>query len=170
MATNKEFELKGRLKDFFENYISFIDENDFDSFYEKAKAYLLSADVGKLTYALYQSDINPLHYVTSIHYAMFCNQYTLCNGSFVIPENIRRILTKSFEDCWSMTTLHLPNSLEFIGRNCFSGCDMLDRIYYHGTAEDWINKVSRAVGWDTGLRSGCDVISYTYGEVLYTKE
>lgn len=37
MGNDKEFELKGRLKDFFEDYISFIDENNFDEFYEKAK-------------------------------------------------------------------------------------------------------------------------------------
>lgn len=170
MGNDKEFELRGRLKDFFEDYISFIDENDFDEFYKKAKGQLLSGDVGKLTYALYSSDINPLPYVTSIHYSMFCNQNTLCDGSFVIPENIKQILTRSFENCWSMSTLHLPNSLEFIDRNCFSGCDMLDRIYYHGTAEDWINKVSRAVSWDYGLRPGCDIISYIDGEVLYIKE
>ena len=158
------------IQDFIEKHIDLIDKNAFDEFYETAKSQLLSGQIGKLTYVLYSSDIDPLPYVTSVHYSMFCNQHTLCDGSFVIPENIENILARSFENCSSMTTLHLPNSLEYIDKSCFLGCDMLDRIYYHGTAEDWKNKVSRAIRWDFGLKPGCDVISYIDGEVIYTKK
>ena len=165
-----EKELSLPVLGFIETNIDLINMNDFDSLYYKANTQLVMNLVGELTYAFYASNINFLPFITTIHSNMFYGLNKICDGVFMIPENIKTIEKFAFAKCYSTKTLHLPKSLIFIAKLAFYDCSSLKTIYYHGTAENWRNDVSRQVYWDEGLPFGCMIISYIDGEVLYTKK
>ena len=165
-----EKELSLPVSRFIETNIDLISMNDFDSLYYKANIQLVMDQVAELTYAFYASNINFLPLITAIHSNMFYGLNKICDGVFMIPENIKTIESFAFAKCYSTKTLHLPRSLIFIAKQAFYQCSSLKTIYYHGTAENWRDDVSRQVYWDDGLPPGCDVVSYIDGEVLYTKK
>ena len=66
-------------------------------------------------------------------------------GAFMSCENLKVIMLPSklkliSPQCFmesGIEELFLPNSLEAISANAFSGCKKLNKIYYKGTMEDW---------------------------------
>lgn len=57
----------------------------------------------------------------------------------VIPEYVRKIDDWAFAQCTRLRTIILPNGIEYIGRNIFAGCDMLERISVYGLNEAYDN-------------------------------
>ncbi len=44
----------------------------------------------------------------------------------------------AFEECSSMVSIDIPCTITSIGESAFSGCRLLERVYYDGTIDDWV--------------------------------
>ena len=68
-------------------------------------------------------------------YDEICNKYVTpsehpaCySGDMAIPENVERILDKTFENCPDLTSIAIPYTVTEIGEDAFLGCTGLDRV------------------------------------------
>ena len=52
-------------------------------------------------------------------------------------EKVISIGSELFQDYTSLTSITIPDSVEVIGTNAFSGCTSLQSVYYTGTIEEW---------------------------------
>lgn len=52
-----------------------------------------------------------------------------------------------FEDCTKLTTITIPNSIEWIGDNTFKNCSSLTTIYFQGTSEQF-SSITIGIGND----------------------
>ncbi len=66
---------------------------------------------------------------------------------------------KAFRDCRGLTEIIIPDSLTYIGKSAFIGCDSLKSIFFNGTAEKWNN-----ISVGTGNESLSDAVKYFYSE------
>ncbi len=70
-------------------------------------------------------------------------------GTFEDCSNLKNVVIKAeltelegentFVDCYSLTSITLPESLERIGNTVFMGCNNIEDIYFGGTKEQWEN-------------------------------
>lgn len=58
------------------------------------------------------------------------NRYNGLSPVVVIPDNVRVIGSKAFEDVRDLIEIHLSDSVREIGDNSFAGCDNLRNIYF----------------------------------------
>ncbi len=56
-----------------------------------------------------------------------------------IPLKVKRIEQEAFINCINLPSLKISKSLEFIGKDAFAACNILDNIYYEGNESDWLN-------------------------------
>ncbi|MBP5303975.1 MAG: leucine-rich repeat protein [Clostridia bacterium] len=75
--------------------------------------------------------------ITSIENSAFKNCRSLVNVK--TPSRLRNIENNTFYGCNSLKSVELYNSLVYIGGGAFYGCSALTTIYFHGTAQDWLN-------------------------------
>lgn len=157
--------MRDLTKVFIEQYINLITENKFEDLYKIAhREYLVIED---LTNSLLQADINPLYHMTyiprdfsykssksidgfiipnnivGIHERAF---YETDLTEIIIPEGVQSIYTLAFARCKELLFVTIPNSIEFIDRAVFTGCESLVEIRYNGTIEEW-NKIDRHNKW-----------------------
>ena len=64
--------------------------------------------------------------------------------NIVIPEKykgraVTSIDNSAFENCSSLTSVTIPDSVTSIGISAFFGCISLTNVYYGGTKSDWLN-------------------------------
>lgn len=53
-----------------------------------------------------------------------------------LPENIRQIHDWAFSQCGRLKTIKLNNKIEYMGRNIFSDCKVLQNIYVQGILDE----------------------------------
>lgn len=58
-----------------------------------------------------------------------CSKLNVTNGSLAIPSSVKTIDNYAFEDCTTITNMHLIGSIERISPRAFNGCTSLSRIY-----------------------------------------
>lgn len=58
-----------------------------------------------------------------------CSKLNVTNGSLKIPSSVKTIDNYAFEDCTTVTNMHLIGSIERISPSAFNGCTSLSRIY-----------------------------------------
>ena len=58
-----------------------------------------------------------------------CSKLNVTNGSLAIPSSVKTIDNYAFEDCTTITNMHLIGSIEHISPGAFNGCTSLSRIY-----------------------------------------
>ena len=110
--------------------------------------------------------------VVSIGEAAFFNLANLKSVEFAENSNVRIVYDRAFGSCDKLERVSLPNSVLYIGEQCFYdsvslkevylplslrvirtnvfyGCESLQTIYYEGTINDWEN-VLKFEGWNYG--------------------
>ncbi len=68
--------------------------------------------------------------------------------SISIPNQITRICRDAFWDCYLLSYIYIPNSVEYLGSGVFYECSDLERINFGGTMEEWnsIEKIDTLYG------------------------
>ena len=77
-------------------------------------------------------------------------------GNIIIPETIvfnevtyrvTSVGKQAFGNCFSLTSVVIPNSVMSIGRDAFWGCDSLKSITFNGTKMQW-NSIELGDEWN----------------------
>lgn len=109
-----------------EKYVDMIDDNQFDSFYQRIyKDIEDNNDIGYITTLLRQCDIQPLDYLNDIPRAYMFNQPIT---DITIPDHIVYIFAKAFSYCEQLSSIDIPEGVIELGDDCFYGCFRLKRI------------------------------------------
>lgn len=123
----KEFFQQEEVKDCLLSY-------NFDKLYSLYENYLNDHTrvlVSSLTYLLYNSNIDPLKYLTSIPNDYACN-LKLKNLSglenIVVSNNIKKIGDDAFYNCSSLKSITISNSVKMIGEFAFQDCKSLTSV------------------------------------------
>ena len=112
------------VKKFIENYISLIDKNMFDEFFERAQEEFIPQTVHDIGRMLEDANIHPLKYMTFIPEGYYMiSQMT----SFVTPKNIVRVCYKAFSSA-DIETLHVTSNCIELEPDCFEGCYFLEKV------------------------------------------
>ena len=124
------------IKQFIENYKSFIEHDQWEFIYNELSHYnttpaLIGKDVAQLTTIFSQAGINSLDYLTYIPESYFFLHTDL--AVYKVPDNIVQIRDSAFER--STIKKLIANSVEHILSNAFFDCSQLieielsDKIY-----------------------------------------
>ena len=62
-----------------------------------------------------------------------------CETTVILQEGVRRIREGAFIDCYDLTSIVLPSSIETIESSSFLNANSLQYVYYGGTASSWAN-------------------------------
>lgn len=67
-------------------------------------------------------------------------QYAMGKGltSFIIPDGTTRVESKAFYGCDSLSSITIPDSMESVGQGAFQFCYDLNKVYYLGTINQWV--------------------------------
>ena len=144
------------VDEFINKYIDWIDKNEWDYVYQQAT--LLLEYPYDFTAKLFEANIDPLPYMTTVPYSyapLDINKVTLsskctridasafncCSNlkTIELPEGLEVIDQSAFSDS-GLIEITLPSSLIILGPYAFKDCKDLRKINYNGTI-DQMNKV-----------------------------
>lgn len=112
--------MKPELKQFIEENIDLIENNDFETLYKKIKTppYTINFSA-RLTKSLLSADVNPMLYVTELPY-----HFAYCSTleHVVIPGNVKRIGINAFSDSKSLQSVIIQEGVTTIGQQAFEKC------------------------------------------------
>ena len=131
--------LDTNVKQFIEQNIDKIDNNDWDWIYNKGLNQLRLKTGnpyirGYFSKTLEESGINILDYLDYVP-----NSYMIGASItyYAIPNNIKSIKAYAFIACSYLKSIILPKSIVYIEEDIFNGCSALEDIIYEGTILDW---------------------------------
>lgn len=144
------------LKQFIEENIDLISDNEFNDVYNKIKSYTFTR---LFTEAMLEADINPLNYMEAVpsRYLyestiqhidipvgiIVINKYAFADcrqiKEVTIPEGVIKISEGAFMNCHALEKLHLPSTLKYIDIGAFQGCMNLKKVTFAGTTKQWLN-------------------------------
>lgn len=121
----------GPLKDFVENHIDQIDNNDFATFYRQLEVAFKDDGVviGYATLMFEDAGINPLKYLKWIPSYYMAGRQDLVD--VVIPDHIETIGAHAFSHCRNLKKITFPKSI-LIKEAAFMSCDKLETIVFNG--------------------------------------
>ena len=64
-----------------------------------------------------------------------------------IPDSVTHICEEAFRSCNSLESIELPASLVYIGPSAFNGCSSLRNISFAGTVNQW-NRIDKRANWN----------------------
>ncbi len=73
----------------------------------------------------------------SIGYSSFQNCESIL--SLQLGNHVKSIDQNAFKDCFQMNTFEFTSSTIYFENDVFQGCDLLEKVIYDGTIEDWCN-------------------------------
>lgn len=115
-------DLELRALKYIEDNIGFLDDNNFEAFYDNMTD-IPNVVKSKISSMLLQSRINPLQHLESVPEAFLKRAHNFEDfhlTDFVIPDNIREIGISSFYEAGLTGSLALPAALENINSNAFA--------------------------------------------------
>lgn len=141
--------LRPEVKEILEKYISLIETNQWDTFFENIQNDWIPQTIGKVAETLESAGIFPLPYMTFIPEGYFIlsliTEYTIpknitriCYKAFcasdiekiVIPSNVFDINQFAFEGCDFLTTFISEEGLHYIDDGCFYSCEALIHVTF----------------------------------------
>ena len=145
-----------QLKQFIEENIDLISDNEFNDVYNKIKSYkftrlfteaMLEAEINPLNYTeavppryLYESNIQHVDIPVGI---IVINKYAFADcreiKEVTIPEGVIKIGEGAFMNCHALEKVHLPSTLKYIDVGAFQGCTNLNEVTFAGTTKQWRN-------------------------------
>ena len=93
----------------------------------------------------------------SIGDSAFYNCYSLT--SVTIPDSVTSIGERAFYSCNSLTSVTIPDSVTSIGNDAFRYCSSLTSIKYRGTEAEW-KAITKGSSWN--YNTGKHTITYNY--------
>lgn len=120
----------GTIK-FVNEFEDMINANDFESLY--ARAWSLGVNLNELGRMFYDSDIDPLEYMTEVPEQFFADNQDLLEIS--IPEGITRLCDSCFYDCTNVKEIIVPKSVKHIDEWALAGLDNVKEITIEGKLE-----------------------------------
>lgn len=143
------------LKQFIEENIDLISDNEFNDVYNKIKSYNFTR---LFTEAMLEAEINPLNYMETVpprylHEStiqhvdipvgiIVINKYAFrsCHQlkEVTIPEGVIKIGEGAFMNCDALEKLHLPSTLKYIDTAAFAMCRSLKEVTFAGTTKQWL--------------------------------
>ena len=144
------------LKEFIEENIDLISDNEFNDVYNKIKSYKFTR---LFTEAMLEAEINPLNYIEAVPSCylynsklkyidipvgiIVINKYSFAGcyrlKEVTVPEGVIEISEGAFMGCDALKKLHLPSTLKYIDVGAFSGCRNLKEVTFAGTTKQWLN-------------------------------
>lgn len=115
--------MKDVVKKFVEENINLINNNKWESIYEKLKNQF--SVMGNFTETMLKCGIDPasiLGYVPN-YYLYYSNI-----PSYKIPDSVTSIGSSAFEGCSSLTNIEIPNSVTSIEKDTFNSCTSLTNV------------------------------------------
>jgi len=76
------------------------------------------------------------------------NNYENGQGIITFDGTVTSIGGYAFEDCFSLTSVTIPDSVTIIGDYAFRDCSKLTSITFEGTIEQW-NSITKGENWNT---------------------
>lgn len=135
--------MKKSLKNFIEENIEMIENEEFDVIYSDLDADFRYTLIGDFTEALIKAGIDPAKYMKEIppHYLGGTSL-----RSYTIPNNITAIGEYAFSGYNGLTGVVIPSTVTSIGAYAFRYCSELESITYLGTVDQW-KEVKKLPGW-----------------------
>ena len=148
-----------QLKEFIEQNIDLIENNNFDELYENIKGLGWNVIPKDVSETLLEAGINPLRHMSEVPeeflYLSNIDGVDICNGIEVIkhaafgrcknlldlyiPEGVYAIESRAFMFCSNLHKVSLPSTLQLIDYNAFQGCKNLTDIQFRGTLDQWLS-------------------------------
>lgn len=118
--------MNDEIKNFIEENINLIQQNQWETIYERYRTTLGLSTLADFTQVLFDCGIDPLLYLKIIP------RYYFDNGSIeylIIPKNVEKISMKSFYRCKNLKTLTiLGDDLKVIEEQAFQMCEQLEQV------------------------------------------
>lgn len=135
--------MKKSLKNFIEENIEMIENEEFEVIYSDLDADFRYTLIGDFTEALIKAGIDPAKYMKEIppHYLGGTSL-----RSYTIPNNITAIGEYAFSGYNGLTGVVIPSTVTSIGAYAFRYCSELESITYLGTVDQW-KEVKKLPGW-----------------------
>lgn len=133
-----------------------INNNEFDLVYKQINRKYSNDILQSFTELLNNIGINPLIYMSYIPYGFFMDNKDLT--SYIVKSNIKEIEAQAFTRCVNLEKITIPESVENIGVNAFSGRGKLTKIYYNGTKDKFYKIAPYGLIGLTGLFSTWEAI------------
>ena len=152
------------LKEFIEQNIELIENDDFNMLYNLACANEDEFEIGELTRILYAIGIDPLQKMVSVpSYYLYYTKKDWSFEKFKIPSNIIELEDYSFGLSCRIKELILPTSIKAIGRIIFDN-SAIDKVSYEGTIAEFRRILISYESQYEGFKINCTNGVYQIGE------
>ena len=114
------------VKEILEKYIKWIENDDWENFFERIQEDYIPQTIAKVARTLESADVFPLPLLSFIPEGYFLNSPI---QAFTTPSNIKRICYKAFYAS-DVENVHITGNVYDVNQYAFEGCDFLESIIF----------------------------------------